>query len=539
MPRGYANNNYSFVVDSSFRPFSMQEMVAPLVAYKDAYEKSEEAFSELTNKADKFKYLSETLPEGSRSRQIYEGYANELNKQAVDLAQNGLSMGNRRALTNLKRRYQGEIGRLATADEAMQKEKELRRTMSAKDSSMLYATDNLNIDDFLDNNTPNLYNISGTELYTRGAAAGKAASSRIYSAGDEGSTLNGYYRKWVERNGYSADSINAFRANASAIPELQQAADAILAERGVLDNLSGNNLERARQSVLNGIIDGAVYSEKVNPVRDPGVMSLAERRADSRAQQSLNMQKKAADREENWMYTHDEKGNRTGINPAYIAAYNSTHAKKLDDTQQGELKVNPAEFKKLRDNKGVTSNGTILSGAGDSLNILKMDMSASARYKPFYGDAWNNDAKNGFSLNWLGDFSENDAAPYSFCNLKYEAAKNQIRAYVAELIPDVIDGLSESQIYKVIGYMEFQRDADLFSDSHFRLRIPGTNEEGKITDKNKFNGFLSRVNQLRLNNIEAEEAARRKAFASQQPAATTTSTTSADSTSITNAIPVD
>lgn len=286
MPRGYSN--YSYVIDSSFRPFEMQELLTPMMMYKDAYEQSENAYNDLTSKADQFKYLSETLPEGSKGRQIYEGYANELNAQAADLAKNGLSMGNRRALTNLKRRYQGEIGRLAIADAAMQEERKLRRTMNAKDSSMLYATDNMSIDDFLDGNTPNLYNISGTELYGRGAAAGKAASMRVYSAGDEGSTLGGYYRKWVERNGYSKESMDAFRANIQAIPELQQAADAILAERGVTENLTGNNLERARQSVINGIIDGAVYSEKVNPVRDPGVMSAAERDSSARGWASHN-----------------------------------------------------------------------------------------------------------------------------------------------------------------------------------------------------------------------------------------------------------
>lgn len=326
----YRRNNYDFVIDSTFNPFSMQEMLTPFLSYKENFEKTEEAYSDLTDKADKFKYLSETLPEGSQARRIYEGYASELNKQATDLAQNGLSMGNRRALTNLKRRYQGEIGRLVSADEAMQEERKLRRTMNAKDSSMLYASDNLAIDDFLDGNTPNLYNISGTELYTRGAAAGKAASSRVYQAGDEGSTLNGYYRKWIERNGYSKESMDAFRANASAIPELQQAVDAILAERGVLDNLTGNSLERARQSVLNGIIDGAVYAESVKPVRDAGVMSASERdasargwAANTRAQQQMELSAlQSGYKRENGKWVLDEEGLKKRADMLGIAGYN-------------------------------------------------------------------------------------------------------------------------------------------------------------------------------------------------------------------------
>lgn len=285
--------NYSFVIDSSFQPFSMQEMLVPFSVYKDAFEKSEEQYDTLAQSADKFKYLNETLPEGSKARQIYEGYANELSKQAEDLAHNGLSMSNRRALTSLKRRYQGEIGRLLQADEAMREEKKLRRSLSAQDSSMLYALDNLDIDSFLDGNTPNLYNISGNELYTRGAAAGKAASSRVFSAGDAGSTLNGYYRDYVQKMGYNRDTIQKFYHDMSAIPELQMAADAILEERGVNQNLTGYNLQRARQSVINGMIDGAVYQENHNPQRDLGVLTQAEKVADARAREQFAFQKQA------------------------------------------------------------------------------------------------------------------------------------------------------------------------------------------------------------------------------------------------------
>lgn len=269
--------NYAFVVDNSFQPFSMQEMLVPFSAYKDAYEKSEEQYNDLSDKSDKFKYLSETLPEGSKARKLYEGYANDLARQAEDLAHNGLSMSNRRALTSLRRRYQGEIGRLLQADEAMREEKKLRRSLSAQDSSMLYATDNLNIDSFLGGESPNLYNISGNELYTRGAAAGKAASSRVFSAGDAGSTLNGYYRDYVQKMGYSRDTIQKFYQDMSAIPELQMAADAILEERGVNQNLTGHNLQRARQSVINGMIDGAIYQENHNPQRDLGVLTETEK----------------------------------------------------------------------------------------------------------------------------------------------------------------------------------------------------------------------------------------------------------------------
>lgn len=289
--------DYSFVVSPSFNPFSMQEMLVPFSAYKDAFEKSEEQYDTLSQGADKFKYLSETLPEGSKARQIYEGYANDLRAQAEDLAHNGLTMGNRRALTSLKRRYQGEMGRILQADEAMREEKKLRQSLGAQDTSLLYANDNLNIDDFLDGKNPNLYRISGNELYTRGAAAGKAASSRIFSAGDAGSTLNGYYRDYVQKMGYSPETIRKFYEDMSTIPELQMAADAILEERGVNQNLSGYNLRRARQSVINGMIDGAVYQENHSPQRDLGVLTPMEQNQIDMQQKQFNLSKSQLERQ--------------------------------------------------------------------------------------------------------------------------------------------------------------------------------------------------------------------------------------------------
>ena len=302
--------DYSFVVSPSFNPFSMQEMLVPFSAYKDAFEKSEEQYDTLSQGADKFKYLSETLPEGSKARQIYEGYANDLRAQAEDLAHNGLTMGNRRALTSLKRRYQGEMGRILQADEAMREEKKLRQNLGAQDTSLLYANDNLNIDDFLDGKNPNLYRISGNELYTRGAAAGKAASSRIFSAGDAGSTLNGYYRDYVQKLGYSPETIRKFYEDMSTIPELQMAADAILEERGVNQNLSGYNLRRARQSVINGMIDGAVYQENHSPQRDLGVLTPMEQNQIDMQQKQFNLSKSQLDaRAASMGYRIDDNGN--------------------------------------------------------------------------------------------------------------------------------------------------------------------------------------------------------------------------------------
>lgn len=286
--------NYNYVIDSSFRPFSMEEILTPLTLYKNAYDESEAAYDELIQKADIFSDLAEKTKDNpdSRAAKIYQNYADELHKQAADLSKHGLSIANKRALTSLKRRYQGEIGLLEKADNALQKEKDLRRQMLSKDSSMLYALDNLSIDDFLDDNTPNLYNISGDELYARGKEAGKAESSRIYAAGDGGKTLGDYYRIWVERNGYSKESLDQFRYNVESIPELKEAVDNIMIEKGVEGNLQGDNYRRARQSIINGIIDGAVTETSYKPMRDYDKATPTEESSENRAKEKWELEKR-------------------------------------------------------------------------------------------------------------------------------------------------------------------------------------------------------------------------------------------------------
>lgn len=273
--------NYQYVTTAQYHPYTMQEMLTPFLMYKEAYEKDEQDYLDYIDKMDTFKYLEEVAKNNpnSKAAQIYKGYADEMNTQFDDFINNGLNPNNRRGLTRLKRRYKGEIGRLESAKKAMDAEKE--RRLANNDTSMLYGEDNLTIDQFLDDNTPNLYKISGNELYNKGALVGKNFSSRIFDAGDGGQTLGGYYREYIQRMGYTPEQLskfsdeilNDFTATVSVLPELQKAAWSILEANGATKNLKDNNLRAAQQQVIRGIVDNAVYTEDHKPYEDRGVMS--------------------------------------------------------------------------------------------------------------------------------------------------------------------------------------------------------------------------------------------------------------------------
>lgn len=435
--------DYNFTVRNHYQPFSMQEMLTPFLMYNEAYEKVDEAYTELQRKADVFSNLAKSLPGQSKAAEIYNGYANDLRAQAEDLAKNGLSMNNRRALSSLKRRYEGEIGRLDRANTTFQEVLKARRAAELAGKPMLYATNNLGIDNFLDNESPNMYGINSDDLYTRGAAAGKAASSRIISVGDGGSTLGGYYRDWIRREGYSPESINAFRQNASAIPELQATADAILRERGVYANLTGIDLARAQQSVINGIIDGAVYSETHDPKRDVAVPTPLEMAQEARAQESHAWQRAKHQMDvQDWIAQRvfDENGNLIGfktddVPPGYVR-----------DPRTGQLKI-------ARDgstgSKGGKKGGSSESGKGSSTQHYSLNKEAlKISWKGNNPKELNGEADDDYEVTPI-DASEDDYAGKLF---NYD----QLPQYVKDKVNKAIGPSGNTDYYRY-HFKDFKR----------------------------------------------------------------------------------
>lgn len=363
-----------YVIDGGYKPFSMQEMLVPFQFYKEEYDKAEARLEDIADKAKRYEYLSKNLPEDSVARQIFEGYDNDLQSMSSDFQENGLSQSNVGALNSLRQRYQGEIGRLDRAQTALEEEQKLRRTISAQDPSMLYATDNLNIDTFLDNKKPNLYSVSGNDLYKRGLEIGASGSSRMYSD-PKVSQVTTYYQDIFNTQGITPEAIAAFRRDLSTIPEFADAVTSTLKEKGVTDNLTGSNYERAKESVINGIVNGAIYKRNDSIQRDYSVMTASEAAADQRQREQnqlqreqFNYMKQKDQREENFFYTHDANGNRTGYNTAVLGGNGENVPNGFyRDPKDGQLKRTPKGYKP----DASSPTGLVKDDSSDSSNSKK------------------------------------------------------------------------------------------------------------------------------------------------------------------------
>lgn len=267
-----------YIIDGGYKPFSMQEMLTPFLLYKDAWDKSQEQMDKYNQGADTFKYLDETLPEGSQARGIYDNYAKDLRAAEESYNQNGLTMDNTRALLGLRRRYTGEIGRLEKASTKLDEIRKIRMTMDAQDPTMIYSKDNPTIDDVLDGKNFNQYGISGDSLYKRGLQAGAAISQRHFSNLElQKITDNPAFLDAVQKVGFTPEVLHAFNVNPDAIPEFKEAITSIMKSTGAEANLKGAKNEQAVQNVIRGLIDGAVYKRSDNLQQNPDYINAKEK----------------------------------------------------------------------------------------------------------------------------------------------------------------------------------------------------------------------------------------------------------------------
>lgn len=128
----------------TFRPISFNEMMAPLLQYKEEYDKLAEEYSKLQAGTERWKDLAETDPEVA-SR--YGNYASELNKIVDDFSQGMTSRNNRGALLSLRKGYVDNILPIETAygiksnliknqDDARAKDNTTMFTRDARDISL-------------------------------------------------------------------------------------------------------------------------------------------------------------------------------------------------------------------------------------------------------------------------------------------------------------------------------------------------------------------------------------------------------------------
>ena len=422
--------NYGFVSGARFRPFSYQELIAPLQQATEQQMQLEDAYSELGAQSDLMASIANEQA-NPKAYSMYKSYADELANQAQELAKSGLTPNSRNALSNMRRRYSSEIAPIQIANTKREELTKEQREALQRDPSLLfdvnYATKN--IDYMLDNPNATYTSISGNELTKRASQMASNFAKTIQNNPQYQSILGGQYFQQMQQMGYTPEQVISTILNDPNAPkELKQIADTVYEQAG-LNKYDYDVQTRGRQFINAGLYD-AIGTQKYDAMANRGYMSGAESRRLELEEERLKMMKE----QQEWA-REEKKG--------YLMS---------DGTR-----VKPIGGGRVLITKPDGSYGGIQAAPSTSTKSTKPAKSDLFSVLEYTGD--------GFGSPRSSDvFSESDAKQIQINNLNPKAKRKLIEDLAKyDLTPDDVD------IYK---------DQDILSRNHYRIVRKGAGVTG-------------------------------------------------------------
>lgn len=178
--------NYSIVANSTFQPFTYQELVAPIAHQQQVMDKIADEYDKLSSQADVLEAMgANDKDKGSKVYQQYKNYSDRLRAEADNLYRNGLNTESRMRLSELRRMYNTDIVPIQNAWQKREKEAELQLKAQLDASSKgidLYFSRNAAdtpLQSYLDNPNQTFRTINGQALMNEVAAQFKAMANQV------------------------------------------------------------------------------------------------------------------------------------------------------------------------------------------------------------------------------------------------------------------------------------------------------------------------------------------------------------------------
>lgn len=270
-------------INSTFQPYNYAELVAPFVAYKQAYEAAEKEMSTLSQQTAMWQNIAEK-DRSPRAYQMYNNYANKLNQAAEDLSR-GLTATNRSSLMDLRRGYASEITPIVNAYNRRSKLIDALAEAKLKNPYIETELDpeSMSLDAFIDN--PN--QSWGQSL--NGAVVAQQVDAAAKNLAREATTAEGQQRlkellpytyEMTKSTGFKSDDIlRAIKQDPNAPKVLQEIVADAIKSTGVYDwqglkDENGNYTKRGQDiinrltSIGNNSLWSAIGEDKSQIIQD-------------------------------------------------------------------------------------------------------------------------------------------------------------------------------------------------------------------------------------------------------------------------------
>lgn len=228
--------NYSLVINSQFKPFSYQEMLAPTLMATQAHQELENQYGELATKASVWEEMANEQTD-PYAYKMYKTYANDLEEQAGQLAREGLNAASRRDTLNMRARYSKEITPIEQAYTARQKQAEEQQKALLQDPTLMLSrrASTTSLDDYIRNPQLAYESYSGKLITAQAASAASALAKEMQEKPRKWRSIlgNSYYETMMQKGFSSQAVLQAIQDNPNAAPQLTRIVEDAINSSGV------------------------------------------------------------------------------------------------------------------------------------------------------------------------------------------------------------------------------------------------------------------------------------------------------------------
>ena len=247
--------NY-LVINSKFQPFSFERYLQPYQIYGEAYKEIENQYGELATKASVWDEMANEQTD-PYAYNMYKTYSNDLEKQAGQLAREGLTPASRQNMLKMKQRYSSDIIPIEQAYKRRQELVDEQRKLLAQDNTLMFDRNAsmLSLDDLIKNPQLTYQSYSGAEITKQvGIAAQNLAKEMRENPRKWSSILHGQYFETMMRKGYTPEEIILASSNDPNAPkELRNIIEDAVSSSNIANWGDQDTLDRAYEYARQGL----------------------------------------------------------------------------------------------------------------------------------------------------------------------------------------------------------------------------------------------------------------------------------------------
>lgn len=201
--------NYSLTVNSTFNPYSLQELLPIYQANAQAQYQAEEAFSQLQMKADQWEKLANNAQDADVYSK-YKSYSNQLKEAANDVLNNGINAASRRNLMNMRAQYASNIIPIEEAYNKRQQQAQVLWQARLQDPTLIAQDPSeLGLSYYIKNPSYTPQSYSGKLLTAQSAQAAQNLAKTLSSYG-KGEPIDSYTNTFIQKHGLTRNDIQKY-----------------------------------------------------------------------------------------------------------------------------------------------------------------------------------------------------------------------------------------------------------------------------------------------------------------------------------------